>query len=268
MLEGLEWNAKSFLTLTYTPEKEPKVASGLSSTLSPRDLQTFLKRFRKRIAPTKVRYFAVGEYGEMSGRPHFHLAMFGWPACAHGRTRKLKPESRKCCEACQVVKETWGHGHIMNAELNPETAQYVVGYVIKKMTSPDDGRLIAGQHAEFCRMSLRPGIGAGLVDDIASKVLQYDLEDPLTGDVPTALDHGRRRLPLGRYLTKRLRERTGRDAAAPQKKMEAMAKELQPLREFAFNNSRSLSEVVKEFYAPVTERSERLYRVKKRRGIF
>lgn len=44
------------------------------------DLQLFLKRFRyyvtKRLPKEKVRYYAVGEYGPVHFRPHYHLLLF------------------------------------------------------------------------------------------------------------------------------------------------------------------------------------------------
>lgn len=45
------------------------------------DLQLFLKRFRyyvtKRLPKEKVRYYAVGEYGPVHFRPHYHLQRLG-----------------------------------------------------------------------------------------------------------------------------------------------------------------------------------------------
>ena len=44
------------------------------------DLQLFLKRLRyyvtKRLPKEKVRYYAVGEYGPVHFRPHYHLLLF------------------------------------------------------------------------------------------------------------------------------------------------------------------------------------------------
>lgn len=104
-------------------------------------------------------------------------------------------------------------------------------------------------------MSLRPGIGAGLMDDVASTLLfqEFDRED-----VPSVLRHGKKMQPLGRYLRQRLRERIGRDKGVPAAVVERMANEMQPLRAFAFDNSRSLSQVVTEFYSPETTRLELL----------
>lgn len=94
------------------------------------------------------------------------------------------------------------------------SAQYVAGYVTKKMTAKDDPRLV-GRHPEFARMSLRPGIGAGMMSDVASTLMQFNLEKTQP-DVPSALRHGGRTFPLGRYLRRRLRKECGLDEKAPQ----------------------------------------------------
>ena len=91
--------------------------------------------------------------------------------------------------------------------LTLESAQYVAGYVTKKLTSHDDPRL-NGRHPEFARQSHRPGIGAPalkeledfLYPDVGAKLLMQ------TKDVPLFLRHGGKALPLGRYLRSKLRE--------------------------------------------------------------
>lgn len=129
-------------TLTYAPEHEPPDGS-----LSPRHMQLWLKRLRRLLPPTRpIRFFGCGEYGDETFRPHYHVALYG--------VAPLETE---------LVQSSWGMGHVHLMELNAETAQYLCGYVVKKMTSPDDPRL-QGKHPEFTRMSLRPhGIGAGAV---------------------------------------------------------------------------------------------------------
>lgn len=74
------------------------------------------------------------------------------------------------------------------------------------MTGADDERL-AGRHPEFARMSNRPGLGSSLIEDVASTMLQYGLDKP--EHLPSVLQHGKKRWPLGRYLRNRLRERLG-----------------------------------------------------------
>lgn len=119
----------------------------------------------------------------------------------------------------------------MLGTLEERSAQYIAGYVVKKMTRPDDPRLL-GRLPEFARMSLKPGIGAGAIPDVASALMQYKLE--ASGrDVPNSLRHGSRLLPLGRYLMKRLRLECGLDEKAPEHVIEALRAGLLPVFEAA-----------------------------------
>lgn len=88
-------------------------------------------------------------------------------------------------------------------------------------------------------MSLRPGLGAGMMHDIASTLMEHSLEKVLN-DVPVSLAHGSTFYALGRYLRRYLRRAIGRSPNAPPHKDEVM----QALRIFAFDNSRPLKEVV------------------------
>lgn len=224
----------SFLTLTYRDEAMPLNGTG-HPTLSPRDLQIWLKRLRSKWSsfqddlhgpngtPTKLRYFAVGEYGDETQRPHYHVVLFGFPNCRYLNSRYSKTK-RNCCVPCDLVRDTWSHGNVFLGNLEPASAGYVAGYVTKKLTSKDDDRLItrctvcaqtSSRHPEFSRMSLKPGIGANFMHEVASTTMQFNLEEDTQGDVPSSLRHGTRRLPLGRYLRRRLRTLVGKEANAP-----------------------------------------------------
>lgn len=199
MLEASLREDNAFVTLTYSDEFLPRTSSGLP-TLDRGHLQAFLKRLRAKWDLGRLRFYAVGEYGDVTERPHYHLAVFGLPSCIRKR------RSGRCCAACDAVSSAWGMGHVSVDTLLPESAAYVAGYVVKKMTRSDDLRL-RGRVPEFARMSLRPGIGADFVDDVASAILRWD--DEKSGEVPVALRHGSKLLPLGRYLRTRLKERVG-----------------------------------------------------------
>lgn len=221
MLESLMHRDNAFVTLTYDDEHLPKGGS-----LAPEEVRDWLKRFRKSIEPGRVRYYAVGEYGETSNRPHYHVALFGYPKCRFGNSRYSR-ERQECCDVCDKVRNTWGLGNVFVGALETKSAQYVAGYVTKKMTRFDDPRL-NGRHPEFCRMSLKPGIGADAMWDVASVLMQFNLVDT-EGDVPSSLRHGRRLLPLGRYLRRKLRVMVGREEQAP----EIINEELQALYDAA-----------------------------------
>lgn len=223
VLESHLHESNAFVTLTYSPEKIPLVetATGSLATLRPKDLQDWLKRFRKAIRPAKIRYFAVGEYGDGTARPHYHLALFGYPVCHRGRTDHRRAV---CCPVCELVRSTWDNGSVDIGDLTRESAQYVAGYVTKKMTASDDPRLL-GRHPEFSRMSLRPGIGADAMYEVASQLLTYNLEKKLI-DVPLSLRHGAHQLPLGRYLRRKLRTMVGSDGSTPQAVMDQQFSEV------------------------------------------
>lgn len=194
-------------------------------------------------------------------KPHYHLAVFGGSSCSYGQSRYSKIYDT-CCAWCELCKESWGHGHIFNAELNDDTAAYVCGYVTKKMTGKDDIRLLEGQHPEFARMSNRPGIGANFMDEVASVLLE---QDEIGEDVPGVLGHGKGRYkPLGRYLRQQLRLRVGRPKEVPQSVVDKVFEEMQPLRAFAFENSRSFSSVVQEVFGPQAIKIEQTFEARKK----
>lgn len=108
----------TFLTLTYDDENLP---DGLDKT----HLQRFWKRLRK-TTPNKLKYFACGEYGDKTKRPHYHAAVFNLDK--YGDERKYDTEN----EESQLLTETWGKGRVLRSELTPARISYVAGYVLKK----------------------------------------------------------------------------------------------------------------------------------------
>lgn len=224
MLEAGQYEDNCFLTLTYSDEFLP--ASG---SLNPRHTQLFLKKLRKQFAPRKFRYFLVGEYGDETERAHYHAALFGYPTCRKGVTHRNRSDD--CCDVCDGLRDVWSMGRVHLGQLAPESAQYIAGYVTKKLTRKDDERL-GGRHPEFARFSLKPGLGHGIVDELASTILFYNLEGSME-DVAVSLRHGSRLLPLGRYLRRELRKRLGREETTPEKALEEYYEDLQSVWEVA-----------------------------------
>lgn len=200
-LESLKHEQSSFITLTYDQDHVPKDLS-----LNPKHTTDWVKRLRDKISPRKVRYFLVGEYGDHTQRPHYHAALFG--------VGLLDEE---------LIKDTWKKGFIQVGELTLHSAQYIAGYVTKKMTQKEDSRL-KGRHPEFARMSRKPGIGATAMDEVADILTTHFgvKEIETLGDVPKALKQGKKSLPLGRYLRSKLREKLGfKETSTPKESLRA-----------------------------------------------
>lgn len=229
MLECTQHDISSFWTLTYNEENIPLTPSGLQN-LDYKHLTDFLKRLRvdyQRRLDKRLRHYAVGEYGDQSNRPHYHLALFNYPYCARGGT---SPNRRGvCCEICSRVEEIWGKGKVHSGSLEDASATYLAGYITKKLNKTDPK--LGDREPEKSHKSLKPGIGAGFIDEVASTILKHDLEQ--LEDVPTALNFGKTRRPLGRYLTRRLRQRVGKSPDAPQSVLDKKEEEMRPLREAA-----------------------------------
>lgn len=255
MLEASQYEDNVFATLTYRDGDLP-----VDLSVCPAELSSFVKRLRAN-SGVKFRYFGVGEYGDESGRPHYHLALFGYPMCRYGITRKKE----RCCAACDTVSRSWGKGQILLGTLEVKSARYIAGYTVKKMTADDDPRL-EGRLPEFARMSLRPGIGIGMMHELASVLLEHKLEEKMI-DVPMTLQHGMKQMPLGRFLRRKLRTFIGREANAPEGAMALQKETLQNLRKVAWENKTPLSEEVQKSLLGKQIQSEARERRNRKRSI-
>lgn len=215
-MEAQDHTEVSFLTLTYAEEFLP--AEGLRY----RDMTLFVKRLRKAIAPTVVRFYGTGEYGEKHSRPHYHLILFGYPPCTFGLSRykdqAAKNKILSCCSPCDLIRNVWTHpktwaplGHVqLEAIRTPGVFSYVMGYVTKKLDK--DNPLLEGRTPEAARMSRRPGIGFGYVKSIGRALMTPPglRQMARDGDVPNHLWVAKKRWwMLDRYLRKKLREEVG-----------------------------------------------------------
>lgn len=202
--ESMCHKVNTFVTLTYNDESLPQ-----NGSLNPSHSRDFIKRFRYYFP--KIRYFLVGEYGDISNRPHYHIALFNFPNCIFGGI-SITRNPRCDCLPCRWVRHIWGMGNIALGALEPESVQYVAGYTLKKLTKKDDERLIDEKgeikFPEFARMSLKPGIGAIFIDTAAynfNNSYGFDFIQK-TGDVPQNLKVGDKTTPLGRYLKQRFQK--------------------------------------------------------------
>lgn len=139
------------ITLTYDNEHIPP-----GELLNRKDMTDFLKRFRARIYPQKIRYFYCGEYGEKKGRPHYHLIVFGWSPSSDINRYGLEYSFRKGNTRyyrCSFLSDLWKNGFVtIDPDVSRETAFYCSLYMQKYTKSDKEVPVFNG-------MSLKPPIG-------------------------------------------------------------------------------------------------------------
>ena len=125
-----------FLTLTYNEEHLP-IIEGIP-VLKPLDLQLFFKRFRKQLdlLNVKLRYYAIGEYGPTTRRPHYHCLLHFSESVDYWSIRLL-------------IAECWNFGFITCDICNIARIRYCVGYMCPINELSDFYR----RHPPFSRMS-------------------------------------------------------------------------------------------------------------------
>lgn len=227
LLEGREHEDNCFVTLTYDDEHLP--AGG---NLDPKATRYFLDRLRKYVGYGKIRFYLCGEYGPRTFRPHYHIALFGYGPCEYGQTRtnvRGAPRS-DCCVSCSLLHALWGKGSVVIGEFTEDSAQYVCGYVTNKMASGVNPRL-RDRVKEFTQSSRRNGggIGAPGAYRVAETLKKINLDQRIA-DVPSALRHGKRMLPLGRYMKGKIREALSREVTVPKEVQLKNSRKMLPLQ--------------------------------------
>lgn len=133
--ESRSHQANCFVTLTYEEEKLI-YGNSIRSTIYKPEIQLFIKRLRKNTGAT-FKYFAVGEYGDSFGRPHYHVLFFG---IDFRDLSDIKSDGTFLTKQQAYLEPSWGKGHVQTSSMCWETASYCAKYVTKKLT---------GQHAQY-----------------------------------------------------------------------------------------------------------------------
>lgn len=160
-----------FLTLTYDPEHLPDDLS-----LHKEHFQKFMKRLRKSLGNARIRFFACGEYGDKTDRPHYHAIIFGYDP---KDKQFYKTVGGNNLWISASLNRLWSYGFVVVGSVSFESCAYVARYIMKKQYARDtefrgrvgsrrigprtmeDGSL---RELEFCLMSRRPGIGSKWID--------------------------------------------------------------------------------------------------------
>lgn len=151
----------AFITYTYSDDHLPISPNGIPS-LDKRDFQLYMKRLRKEVG-TGIKYYACGEYGSNTHRPHYHAIMFNLP---------LRWTAQN-----DLTESTWQKGNTMVAPGGKLTFKYVTKYILKKpfkeiteFVDPNTGEICEDDRIpEFSLMS--KGLGKSFITDAMRQYL-------------------------------------------------------------------------------------------------
>lgn len=191
--EAMCHESNVFLTLTYDDYHLPeKRENSPIHSLNKRHLQLFMKRLRKRFTEQKIRFYACGEYGSQSMRPHYHLILFGLEI-PDREILKINDKGDPYFTS-KTISELWTYGYHIIAPVNWETCAYVARYVMKKRKGVDKNVYdTLNYEPEFVTMSRRSGIGRDWYDDNKEELFG-------NGSIPVPSANGARPLTSCRYF--------------------------------------------------------------------
>lgn len=193
--EGERSTSAHFVTLTYNTDYVPITQKGFM-TLKKRDLQLFFKRLRK-ISAEALRYYACGEYGGKTNRPHYHIILFNAQVKdiekSWGEARKvIKVYGRKVFKVPVPATQFGGifYGDVQEAS---------IGYCLKYMSKP--GKIPVHQNddrsPEFSLMSKRLG------DNYLTKAMSTWHKKDLENRMHLVLKDGKK-IAMPRYFKDKL----------------------------------------------------------------
>ena len=116
-----------FVTLTYNDENLPFDDNGVPC-VSRDDFTKFMKRFRKFVGKSNIKYFGCSEYCPTTYRPHYHFIVWNLPDY----------KSQNAVEA--ILTATWNKGFYLVQPVIDERIRYVVKYQLEETAVPKEMR--------------------------------------------------------------------------------------------------------------------------------
>lgn len=136
-----------FLTMTYNNAHLPQHG------VFKEEIQLFMKRMRIKLDRNNIihniRYFAVGEYGSKSGRPHYHMLLWNFPTESFGNTYNVLKFVENCWQTpilkngSMVYKrdgspKTESLGFCLCKPCDTGAVSYVMKYMRKEARLPEE----------------------------------------------------------------------------------------------------------------------------------
>ena len=194
MLELGYHESSYFLTLTYDNDHIPKNlifdedtgdVYAENATLVKRDLQLFMKSLRstykRKGYDNKLRFYACGEYGSQTKRPHFHLIVFGLKL--DDLVLYKRNFNGDNLYNSQFISDIWKKGFCVVGDVTWESCAYVARYIMKKHLGKESEIYERFNiEPEFTLMSRRPGIARQYYDEHKDELFYQDFVSIPTKD--------------------------------------------------------------------------------------
>lgn len=187
-LEAKRWKFNWFITLTYDEENLPKGTKdnpSLNTDHIDDFIQSIRNYFRKHYKHDGIRYLLAGEYGDLGGRPHYHLILFNCPLPdikpytydADGNYIQHKDSFGQYYLFSDIVENAWKkRGMVTISEASWYTSAYVSQYVVKKQKGQSSQVYdVLGIIPPFLRVSNKPGIGYCYYEENVKHLAEYPL---------------------------------------------------------------------------------------------
>lgn len=139
-----------WITLTYSNSHVPITQRGYM-TLDVRSFQLFMKRLRKANKGVRLRYYAAGEYGSKTWRPHWHCTLFN---------AELK-----------TIQPAWNLGEVWFGSVEGAS----IGYTLKYMMKPPRIPVHRNDDRVKERSLMSKGLGSNYLTDTVIRYHKADL---------------------------------------------------------------------------------------------
>lgn len=187
MLEMQYHKQSWFVTLTYDNDhlplneciNEETGEYNENATLVKKDLQDFMKRLRRAYEyqghDNKLRFFACGEYGSKTFRPHYHIIVFGLELDPDDLTFYKRNLQGDIIYNSNLISKCWKKGFSVVGDVTWQSCAYVARYIMKKHLGKesefyDNYNIVP----EFINMSRKPGIARQYYDDHKDELFNDD----------------------------------------------------------------------------------------------
>lgn len=155
-------------------------------------MQDFWKRVRKK---QNIRYYAVGEYGSKSLRPHYHAIVFGIEI--EDLEFYKRNYNNDNLYTSKKLENIWGKGFVTIGEVNAQTIGYTARYCMKKLKDDDLQKYIDHVGIEPPFMACSQGLGKQYYEDNKESLLEF-------GELIVNDKEGGKRYGIPRYFKNKL----------------------------------------------------------------